>query len=93
MDSKKLQYASVKDISIIHFLINLFIDIETGYSFYRYYYLKGKVALSLLLPTNIICFDISCSITLYDITFFLKSSILYTNLEDGYLYYSPKFRS
>lgn len=64
MDSKKLQNALVKDIFIISSLINAFIDMKTRYNFY------DKIALLLLLPTNIVCFDTSCSIILCNITFF-----------------------
>lgn len=60
----------VKDIPIIYSRVNLSIDIETKYSFCRYYYLKHKVVLLLSLPTNKICFNIGCLVTLYDITFF-----------------------
>lgn len=60
----------IKDIPSVHSSINSFMNIGTGYSFYRYYYLKGKIALLLSSSTNVACFDTDCSVMLYDITFF-----------------------
>lgn len=70
VNSKKLHYASVKDIPIIHFSVNPFMNIKTGYGFCGYYYVKSKVALSLLLLSNIVSFDTSCLVTSYDSSFF-----------------------
>lgn len=64
------QDISIQNIRIIHSTINFFVNIETGYGFSGHYYLKDKIALSLLSSINLVYFDISCSVILYDITFF-----------------------
>ncbi len=64
------QNTFVKDIRIIHFTINLSVDIGTGYGFRGHHYLKGKIAISLSFSINSVCFDTGCSITLCDIAFF-----------------------
>lgn len=60
----------IKGIPIIHSFINPYMDIRTRYDFRRHHYLKSKIALSLLSLINTLCLDTSCSVILYDITFF-----------------------
>lgn len=64
------QNTLVKDIYIIYSIINLSVDIRTGYSFCEHHYLKDKIVLSLSFSINSVCFDTSYSVILYDIAFF-----------------------
>ncbi len=60
----------VKDTRIIDSIINPSMDIGTGYGFRKHHYLKDKIALSLSSSINLVCFDTSCLVILYDIAFF-----------------------
>lgn len=55
---------------VIHLFVNLSADIGNGYSFRGYHDLNGRVVLSLSSMIDIVYFDSSCSVILYDSSFF-----------------------
>ena len=64
------QHALFKNTPVIYSSINYSMDISIKYGFRGYHYLKSKVVLLPSSLTNMVCFEIGCSITLCDIIFF-----------------------
>lgn len=62
---------------MVYSSINLSADIKTGYSFQAYHYLKDRVALSLLLLSDIIYYDTNCIVILCDSSFFGLRNLIY----------------
>lgn len=69
-EKEGLQLTAFKGISVVYSSINPSADIGTGYGFWEYHYLKGKLSWLLSLNSDIVSFDTGCLVILCNSSFF-----------------------